>query len=853
MSFGLGIGDFIKVLELAKGLRDRYKDAPDHLDSLSREIPSIHSVLEKIDDAKQRLTPPEVAALEAPIKECGKILAEIERIYDAGGGTKRLSDAAAEGPVEEPQAQQSRCSEPAVAGVVEYSAKISRLSGVKSIQCTATRQAVKEKRLLNDWRPQTISHSTEATWKAREDGTGQGLLDSEEFKCWTSERGKGLLCTGDPGSGKTIMTSIVIDELSRQFPEENSAIAYVFCNAKDQAKQIFYHILSSLAKQLVQASLPEKPRSLYKEHQKKATSRSENETIGLLHELVGAPARVFILIDTLDECSTDVRQRLLSQLTRLQCEAHAYIFATTRQIPEIADNPHLSRCDSLRIKASKDDVRRFVAGQIPQMKPFVQKRLDIQVKIKNVVSSKADGMFLLASLVMELLKCKQRPKDVLDTLDDLPTAYASYYDEAWERIKDQDPDKSDLARKHALAVEHESQIDEDSVFPEEAEVDYDGYEPLLCLAIQRKSEILSACNALLRMSEVLEAGKTGHSRPLPSCGVKIDKRGGPRITYPVMDAISCQHLTVLQKLLELKVDIEVRDSRGRTPLLCCVEEGGAEALKMLRRFGADFGVKDRGGTPALHLAVRRADVDTLRYLLNCDHAAAQAVPNGSTLDIEARDARGRTALWYSASCMTLDTLQMLLDHGANPEAKDNNGQTMLFTAAGTDRPEVVRHLLTQAALDRNIPDIEARDTKGNTALWHNASRGNLGMLQILLEYGADSETKNDAGQTILFAAAEAGRQEVVQYLLGVCGMDANAREDAGTMLLEVAVKALGAGMLTFGNWDTKREAEYLTIIDLFLKELKGDDVTTAHQAIMVQAVRVDIESNGSSHGTRAGS
>lgn len=188
------------------------------------------------------------------------------------------------------------------------------------------------------------------------------------------------------------MTSIIIEELYRQFPDENTAIAYIFCNAKDQSKQTFHHISSSLAKQLAQVSLPEKLVSSYEEHQKKGISRSERETLSLLHELIATRTRVFVLIDALDECSTDVRQKLLSELFKIQCDGEANIFATTREIPEIVSDPGLGRCGSLRIRADKDDVLRFVISQLPRMQPFVQKRPEIQTQIKDVVSIKADGM-----------------------------------------------------------------------------------------------------------------------------------------------------------------------------------------------------------------------------------------------------------------------------------------------------------------------------------------------------------------------------------------------------------------------------------------------------------------------------
>jgi hypothetical protein len=67
--------------------------------------------------------------------------------------------------------------------------------------------------------------------KRRQLGTGQWLLDSEEFQTWLKTEKQTLFCPGIPGAGKTIITSIVIDDLFAKFQNDVSVgIAYIFCN-----------------------------------------------------------------------------------------------------------------------------------------------------------------------------------------------------------------------------------------------------------------------------------------------------------------------------------------------------------------------------------------------------------------------------------------------------------------------------------------------------------------------------------------------------------------------------------------------------------------------------------------------
>jgi hypothetical protein len=65
----------------------------------------------------------------------------------------------------------------------------------------------------------------------RQAGTGQWLLDSAEFMAWLQTGKQILFCPGIPGSGKTILTSIVVDELITRFETSgNIGIAYLYCN-----------------------------------------------------------------------------------------------------------------------------------------------------------------------------------------------------------------------------------------------------------------------------------------------------------------------------------------------------------------------------------------------------------------------------------------------------------------------------------------------------------------------------------------------------------------------------------------------------------------------------------------------
>ena len=103
----------------------------------------------------------------------------------------------------------------------------------------------------------------------RQRGTGQWLLDSPEFKTWMDTKKQTLFCPGIPGAGKTILTSIVVDDLCNRFQDGSVGIAYIYCNFRRQEKAD--DLLASLLKQLAQGrpSIPESFKSLYGKHNDK--------------------------------------------------------------------------------------------------------------------------------------------------------------------------------------------------------------------------------------------------------------------------------------------------------------------------------------------------------------------------------------------------------------------------------------------------------------------------------------------------------------------------------------------------------------------------------------------------------
>lgn len=147
------------------------------------------------------------------------------------------------------------------------------------------------------------SHQTDNLTK-HQPGTGQWLLRSSHYKTWLDTENTTLFCPGIPGSEKTIMTPIVIDDLTSRFSRDSRVgIAYLYCNYKRKNKQNLGDLLAGLLKQLTGnfLLLPEEVKDLYERHESSRTRPSTNELARVLQSVVASYSKVFFVIDALDE------------------------------------------------------------------------------------------------------------------------------------------------------------------------------------------------------------------------------------------------------------------------------------------------------------------------------------------------------------------------------------------------------------------------------------------------------------------------------------------------------------------------------------------------------------------------
>ena len=107
-------------------------------------------------------------------------------------------------------------------------------------------------------------------------------------------------------------------------------------------------------------------------------------------------------------------------------------------------------------------------------------------------------------------------------------------------------------------------------------------------------------------------------------------------------------------------------------------------------------------------------------------------------------------------------IEKLLRDGVDVKTKDEEYQsTALMWAAHNGHAQAVRMLIDNGA------EINARRFKGETALWFAAQKGQLEPLKVLVENGADASIPGRDGDSAVTIAQKNGHNHVVAYLQSV--------------------------------------------------------------------------------------
>jgi ankyrin repeat protein len=295
-------------------------------------------------------------------------------------------------------------------------------------------------------------------------------------------------------------------------------------------------------------------------------------------------------------------------------------------------------------------------------------------------------------------------------------------------------------------------------------------------------------------------------RALIDKGANVNARESQLGETALMWAASENQAAIVRLLIENGADVNARSSTiafpkdrfglegvltilphgNWTPLMYAGRDGGADAVPVLVKAGADVNAADPDGTTPLMLAIMNSHYDTANALLE----------NGA--DVNIVDKAGMAALYAAVDMSSLGEV-----YGLPPrKVKDKLSPTDLMSRL-IAKGAVVDAKLKTPTLQRNHTPGEPLLGTGTTPLMRAARNGDYEAVKILLDAGADPTLKQPRGTNALMMACGVGRglgvfakdvgtesdlRKAAELLIAK-GVDVNLANDDGLTAVHIAAQA----------------------------------------------------------------
>lgn len=258
----------------------------------------------------------------------------------------------------------------------------------------------------------------------------------------------------------------------------------------------------------------------------------------------------------------------------------------------------------------------------------------------------------------------------------------------------------------------------------------------------------------------------------------------------LMLAARAGSVEAVQALLAGGAQVDTRERTGQTALMWAAAEGHTDVVRALIGAGASLSGTVDAGFPALYFAVRGGHLETVRALLAVGADAKGLIESPPSSGPVRRGAPKRaptTPLALAVMNGHFELAIALVKAGADPndtrtgfaplhmmagvrkpDSSDMSDPAPPVGAGRMSSPEFVREIVKRGAnvnlrLPKGAPKLPATSssigTEGATPILFAADRGDVPLMRLLLELGADPLIANAQGTTPLLAAAGVGTNE----------------------------------------------------------------------------------------------
>ncbi|KAL9124402.1 MAG: hypothetical protein Q9217_006264 [Psora testacea] len=228
------------------------------------------------------------------------------------------------------------------------------------VQALNERELKKDREYLSNWLSPLDFNARHSEIYEKCIDISKSLLESTEFQAWRSGRPWILFCWAEAGAGKTMLVSLTIEHLRSYYSDRNIPVLGVYLNHKEHKSQTLKNLIGGLLRQLIQyRNYAFCPEELVKTYEEKSKGLSINEMRQAFCEQCTNHERVIILVDALDEGTSEI-QRFYNKLLPLLPLDRLSLMITSREEPPEKDKAVM--CDNG--KCRKGPLQLFYRCQI---------------------------------------------------------------------------------------------------------------------------------------------------------------------------------------------------------------------------------------------------------------------------------------------------------------------------------------------------------------------------------------------------------------------------------------------------------------------------------------------------------
>lgn len=193
----------------------------------------------------------------------------------------------------------------------------------------------------------------------------------------------------------------------------------------------------------------------------------------------------------------------------------------------------------------------------------------------------------------------------------------------------------------------------------------------------------------------------------------------------ILSALKHGDLQDVKNLIQEGINLDLQDEHGNTALQYSIENGHIDIVKLLLVAGAD---------PNVENSPLSVDLNN-KYIEGDDALAMEQIIN------EIRNLKCTSALHSAIKRNDIDSLKLLLEYGADPNVLDLGHCSPLHWAATKNNLVAVK-LLLEAKIDPNLQDLAK-----STALHEAVRKKNITIIELLIKNGANPNLADIGGET----------------------------------------------------------------------------------------------------------